>query len=57
MENRIEEINGVINIIHSLCEKSEITLVPYKTKNGIYVTGVHDNTTNKTYILTLSNSN
>ena len=57
MENRIEEINSVINIIHSLCEKSEIALVPYKTKNGVYVTGIHDNTTNKTYILTLSNSN
>ena len=49
MEKRIEEINGVINIIQSLCEQSEISLVPYKTKSGVYVTGVHDNTTNKTY--------
>ena len=57
MENRIEEINGVINIIQSLCEQNKIALIPYKTKSGIYVTGVHDNTTNKTYILTLDNSN
>lgn len=57
MEKRIEEINGVINIIQSLCEQSEISLVPYKTKSGVYVTGVHDNTTNKTYVLTLDNSN
>ena len=57
MENRIEEINGVINIIQSLCEQNKIALVPYKTKSGMYVTGVHDSTTNKTYILTLDNSN
>ena len=57
MKNRIEEINSIINIIHALCEKSGITLIPYELKNGVYVTGVHDEIENKTYALKLVESN
>ena len=54
MENeRIDEINSVINMIQSICEKSKISLVPYKRKNGEYVIGVHDNIIDKTYIVAL----
>lgn len=53
MLNRKEHISDLINIIQGICWGAEISLVPYKCKDGTYVTGVHDHLEDKIYVLSI----
>lgn len=51
-DNRKIEVQMIINIIESMCIKNKISLVPYRLKNGTYVTAVYDHLENVDYVLT-----
>ena len=51
-DNRKIEIQMVINLIEVMCKKNNISLVPYRLKNGTYVTSVYDHLEDVTYVLT-----
>ena len=41
----------IINLIESMCIKNNISLVPYRLKNGTYITAIHDHLEDVTYAL------
>lgn len=51
-DNRKIEVQMIINLIESMCIKNNISLVPYRLKNGTYVTSVYDHLEDVTYVLT-----
>ena len=51
-DNREIEIQMVMDLIQAMCEKNNISLVPYRLKNGTYVTSVYDHLEDVTYVLT-----
>lgn len=50
-DDRKTEVQMISGILRALCIKNDISLVPYKLKNGTYITAVHDHIDNKTYAL------
>ena len=40
-DNRKIEVQMIINLIETMCKKNNISLVPYRFKNGTYVTSVY----------------
>lgn len=42
----------IISLIESMCIKNNISLVPYRLKNGTYVTSVYDNLEDVNYVIT-----
>ena len=51
-DNRKIEVQMIINLIETMCKKNNISLVPYRFKNGTYVTSVYDHLEDVTYVLT-----
>ncbi len=51
-DSRKIEVQMIINIIESTCIKNNISLVPYRLKNGIYVTSVYDHLEDVNYVIT-----
>lgn len=51
-DNRKIEVQMIINLIESMCIKNNISLVPYRLKNGTYVTSVYDNLEDVNYVIT-----
>lgn len=50
-DNREIEIQMVMNLIQAMCIKNDISLVPYRLKNGTYITAIHDHLEDVTYTL------
>lgn len=50
-EKRATEINFALGLIETICEESEIALIPYTLKNGQQVVAIHDNTNGKISVM------
>lgn len=51
-KKRATEINFALGLIETICEESEIALIPYTLKNGQQVVAIHDNQNGKTLVMT-----
>lgn len=50
-EKRAAEINFALGLIETICEESEIALIPYTLKNGKQVVAINDNQNGKIYVM------
>ncbi|MDH2337336.1 hypothetical protein QTH27_12610 [Clostridium perfringens] len=50
-EKRATEINFALGLIETICEESEIALIPYTLKNGQQVVAIHDNQNGKISVM------
>lgn len=50
-EKRAVEINFALGLIETICEESEIALIPYTLKNGQQVVAMHDNQNGKISVM------
>lgn len=50
-EKRASEINFALGLIETICEESEIALIPYTLKNGQQVVAIHDNQNGKISVM------
>jgi hypothetical protein len=50
MSSRTDEINTVLAIINSICEKTDTALIPYDL-HGVDVVAILDNQTGKVYAI------
>ena len=50
-EKRASEINFTLGLIETICEESEIALIPYTLKNGQQVVAIHDNQNGKISVM------
>ncbi|MDU2284092.1 hypothetical protein [Clostridium sp.] len=50
-EKRAAEINFALGLIETICEESEIALIPYTLKNGQQVVAIHDNQNGKISVM------
>lgn len=50
-EKRAAEINFALGLIETICEESEIVLIPYTLKNGQQVVAIHDNQNGKISVM------
>lgn len=50
-EKRATEINFALGLIETICEETEIGLVPYTLKDGRQVIAIHDNQNGKISVM------
>nr|DAJ02158.1 MAG TPA: hypothetical protein [Caudoviricetes sp.] len=51
MNEREAQISFVMSMVQDLCETYEISIIPYKTKNGMLMVVIEDTRNGKQYAL------